>query len=76
LAGLSRGEDIYGSSVSISVYEPDVYGTEDKSGGLTTIISGYSFDREHTNAVGAGWFVSIFVKQLKFILCSLNQYVC
>uniref|UniRef100_A0ACD5YHA2 Uncharacterized protein n=1 Tax=Avena sativa TaxID=4498 RepID=A0ACD5YHA2_AVESA len=57
LAGLSRGKDIYGTSVSISVYEPDVYGTEDKSGGLTTILSGYSFDRPHTNAIGAGWFV-------------------
>uniref|UniRef100_A0ACD5YGR2 Uncharacterized protein n=1 Tax=Avena sativa TaxID=4498 RepID=A0ACD5YGR2_AVESA len=57
LAGLRRGKDIYGTSVSISVYNPDVYGTEDKSAGLTTIISGYSFDRPHTNAVGAGWFV-------------------
>ncbi|KAF7058353.1 hypothetical protein CFC21_065429 [Triticum aestivum] len=57
LAGLSRGQDIYGTTVSINVYDPEVYGTQDKSGGLTTIISGYSFDREHTNAVGVGWFV-------------------
>ncbi|XP_051186424.1 protein neprosin [Lolium perenne] len=57
LAGLTRGEDIYGTSASISVYDPQVYGSEDKSGGLATIISGYSFDKEHPNAIGVGWFV-------------------
>jgi hypothetical protein len=72
LAGLTRGEDIYGTSASISVYDPQVYGSEDKSGGLATIISGYSFDKEHPNAIGVGWFVSIFA----IFLCLLNKYLC
>jgi hypothetical protein len=77
LAGLTREEDIYGTSASISVYDPQVYGTEDKSGGLATIISGYSFDKEHPNVIGVGWFVSIFAKIFMFISClSINIYVC
>ncbi|KAL6863745.1 hypothetical protein ACP4OV_016648 [Aristida adscensionis] len=57
IAGLSRGVDIYGTRVSISVYAPDIYGTQDKSGGLTTILNGNNYDHANTNAVGAGWFV-------------------
>lgn len=77
IAGLSRAQDIYGTTVSINVYDPEVYGTEDKSGGLTTIISGYTFDREHTNAVGVGWFVSKFcVTEKLFFFVHLEVHVC
>ncbi|KAL6600592.1 hypothetical protein ACP70R_045392 [Stipagrostis hirtigluma subsp. patula] len=57
VAGLSRGVDIYGTRVSISVYAPETWGTQDKNGGLTTIVNGNYYDKAQTNAVGAGWFV-------------------